>query len=526
MTNLLAKTARIEMDSDLAEYASHPVVEAPATRLSDSHLGSIFTVVHEPDRVAEPPLADPAAGALKISAYANVVTPIPIMAADAVGFSIAGMTALLACHFMNGSGPREINWLHSTALLPVIVFTYWCAGLYPGVGVHPVTELRTLSKLNTIAFLAAVAALRIAGASPSWDLFFSIIWIMTGVAVPLLRTFARHKSAHHAWWGFPTVVISSGNAAGETIKTLLRRPHSGLRPCGVIDPTGQATGSVRGIPFITEITRPPTGLYAVVALPDISREALMQIVDVYRDRFSHLLILSSRSGMPTLLRDDRHYGGSLAGTELGNKLLLPWHCRIKRAIDVGLVAIAAPIWLPLVAILAAAVRITSGKCVFYGQRRLGKNGNSFIAWKLRTMRRDSDEILKKVLETDPQARQEWEQDHKLKNDPRVTRLGKFLRKSSLDEIPQLWNVLMGEMSLVGPRPIVNDEVAKYGKIYRLYSQVPPGITGLWQISGRNNTTYEERVLLDDFYVRNWSPWLDVYVLARTVYTILRRDGAY
>jgi lipopolysaccharide/colanic/teichoic acid biosynthesis glycosyltransferase len=142
------------------------------------------------------------------------------------------------------------------------------------------------------------------------------------------------------------------------------------------------------------------------------------------------------------------------------------------------------------------------------------------------MRRDSDEILKKVLETDPQARQEWEQDHKLKNDPRVTRLGKFLRKSSLDEIPQLWNVLMGEMSLVGPRPIVNDEVAKYGKIYRLYSQVPPGITGLWQISGRNNTTYEERVLLDDFYVRNWSPWLDVYVLARTVYTILRRDGAY
>ena len=140
---------------------------------------------------------------------------------------------------------------------------------------------------------------------------------------------------------------------------------------------------------------------------------------------------------------------------------------------------------------------------------------------------NADQVLDDYLDKHPELRKEWERDHKLKSDPRILPLvGVFLRKTSLDELPQLWNVLRGEMSVVGPRPIVTAEIPKYHDRYELYLRVRPGITGLWQISGRNNTTYEERVQLDTYYVRNWSPWLDLYILGRPIRTVLMREGAY
>jgi lipopolysaccharide/colanic/teichoic acid biosynthesis glycosyltransferase len=142
------------------------------------------------------------------------------------------------------------------------------------------------------------------------------------------------------------------------------------------------------------------------------------------------------------------------------------------------------------------------------------------------MRADGEAVLRDHLARDPAARAEWERDRKLRRDPRVTRLGRVLRASSIDELPQLWNVLRGDMSLVGPRPIVEDEVPYYGRVFRLYTSAKPGITGLWQVSGRNDIGYAERVQLDAFYIRHWSPWLDVYILAKTVVALLRRRGAY
>jgi lipopolysaccharide/colanic/teichoic acid biosynthesis glycosyltransferase len=142
------------------------------------------------------------------------------------------------------------------------------------------------------------------------------------------------------------------------------------------------------------------------------------------------------------------------------------------------------------------------------------------------MFQDAHYVLEQYLEDNPDARDEWERDQKLRYDPRVTRIGRFLRKTSLDELPQLWNVLRGEMSLVGPRPIVTKEIEKYGPYFGAYTMVKPGITGLWQVSGRNNTTYEERVQLDAYYVRNWSPWMDLYLLIRTIRIVLFAHGAY
>jgi Undecaprenyl-phosphate galactose phosphotransferase WbaP len=181
---------------------------------------------------------------------------------------------------------------------------------------------------------------------------------------------------------------------------------------------------------------------------------------------------------------------------------------------------------PIIFLISIMVKLDTKGPVFYGHTRIGIGGRKFKAWKFRTMVPNANQVLDEYLDNNPDLRKEWEETFKLQNDPRVTRSGKILRKLSLDELPQLWNVIIGEMSLVGPRPIVDDEIRYYGDRFDLYSFVMPGITGLWQVSGRSDTSYEGRVSLDEYYVRNWSIWMDIYILARTISVVLLRKGAY
>jgi lipopolysaccharide/colanic/teichoic acid biosynthesis glycosyltransferase len=180
---------------------------------------------------------------------------------------------------------------------------------------------------------------------------------------------------------------------------------------------------------------------------------------------------------------------------------------------------------PLLALVALAVWRVDGAPILYGHYRVGHRGRIFKCLKFRTMRRDSEEVLAELLETDPAARREWEREQKLARDPRVTGIGHLLRQTSLDELPQLINVVRGEMSLVGPRPITVQELSRYGYVRWHYLAVRPGMTGLWQVSGRNRTTYEERVNLDRNYVEQRSLWLDLRILARTIKVVVARDGA-
>lgn len=198
---------------------------------------------------------------------------------------------------------------------------------------------------------------------------------------------------------------------------------------------------------------------------------------------------------------------------------------LKRALDlfgasVGLLLIGGPILF-----IAMLIR-RDGAPPFYYQMRVGLNGKPFKCWKLRSMVPNSKEILEELLANDADARAEWERDFKLKNDPRITRIGHFIRKTSLDELPQLWNVLKGDMSLVGPRPIVEAELEYYGDKRHDYLAAKPGLTGLWQVSGRNDTSYAYRVYLDSWYVAHWSIWTDIVIIIQTIGTILTRRGAY
>lgn len=207
-------------------------------------------------------------------------------------------------------------------------------------------------------------------------------------------------------------------------------------------------------------------------------------------------------------------------------LLRPGARRIKRVIDVASALLLGLFALPLGLVISAAIAIESPGPVLFSHTRIGRGNRRFRLWKFRSMVANADEVLSEYLERNPAFSLEWRLAHKLRNDPRVTGIGKFLRKTSLDELPQLWNVLRGHMSMVGPRPIVAEEIPKYGPHLALYSQVLPGLTGLWQVSGRNDTTYRERVELDSHYIRTWTAAADLGVLLKTVRVVLGGHGAY
>ncbi len=199
---------------------------------------------------------------------------------------------------------------------------------------------------------------------------------------------------------------------------------------------------------------------------------------------------------------------------------------LVRVCDILISAVALVFLLPVFLLVAILVKLQDGGPVFYGQNRIGHKGREFKCYKFRSMHLRSDEVLAKILATDPVALKEWQADHKLKNDPRITPLGKFLRKTSLDELPQLWNVLRHDMSLVGPRPIVKAEIVKYGRSFRNYTSVLPGITGAWQVMGRNDVTYRRRVAIDRWFSRR--PTIGAYlkIMVMTVPAVLAQRGSY
>ena len=212
--------------------------------------------------------------------------------------------------------------------------------------------------------------------------------------------------------------------------------------------------------------------------------------------------------------------------EVKNNLAQRRNRLFKRIFDITATVIGGILILPVIAIVAILIYLDSPGPIVFGHKRVGQGGKEFPCYKFRSMVPNAQEALEIYLKENPEAREEWERDFKLKDDPRVTKIGKFLRKTSLDELPQLWNVLIGDMSLVGPRPIVRAEVEKYGEYINDFYLVPPGITGVWQVSGRNDTTYEERVLMDSWYVHNWSVWIDIVYLVKTFFAVIKSKGAY
>ena len=429
---------------------------------------------------------------------------------------------------MGGSADFQ-HYLSLWPGLGIVLAVFFYSNLYPGIIHNAVTELKRVAAGLSISFLILTAMVLSAHGGQAYSRFVLIVWWMAALpAVPLLRSMVREYLCHKAWWGIPVAVFYLGAESIETIQELALHPQIGLRPVVMLSSVPAVRGG-HGLPVLdihmAGAVRACGVSRAMIALPDAGSGKVLEDLEKYESLFPHLMIMHGATARYSLTVHARPFGGSVA-VEVQRNLLLPLPRLAKRVTDLLIVSLGLPLVGLLLLLLALLVRLETPGPVFYGHRRIGRSGAAFRAWKIRSMQQDADAVLEHALAADPALREEWQRDRKLRRDPRITRIGRFLRKTSLDELPQLWNVLRGEMSLVGPRPIVQEEVEGYGANFPIYCRVTPGLTGLWQVSGRNEVGIRERVRLDSYYVRNWSPWLDIHILARTAKVVLTGQGAY
>jgi Undecaprenyl-phosphate galactose phosphotransferase WbaP len=285
-----------------------------------------------------------------------------------------------------------------------------------------------------------------------------------------------------------------------------------------------------GVPYLGGLESAPlfaraSGINtAILAVRGLRRARTDELADWASTKFERVIVVPSLAGLTTSAIAARDLSGVL-GVEVKHNLLDPRARRAKRVLDlVGAVAGGVFI-LPMVCAIALLIKLDSPGPALFVQERPGLNGRKFRIYKFRTMWTDAEQRVEELLKSDPAAREYFERHGKIKDDLRVTRVGRWLRKFSLDELPQLWNVLKGEMSLVGPRPYLNSQVPQMSGAETIILRILPGISGLWQVSGRSDVTFEQRIEMDTYYVRNWSVWLDLIILSRTVVTVLRRRGA-
>jgi len=426
------------------------------------------------------------------------------------------------------------TWSGALRYLPFFMLAFPAfifQGLYPGLLLHPAEEMRRVFFSLCCVFLiwASAAFLWRNGESYSRSVFL-IGWVVSAPAVLLARHLTRVWLSKRPWWGVPAVILGSGPIA-QRVARKLRDGRLGIRVAGIFSEAQILSWEYDMPPILgdlasaSEIGHARAAEYAIIALPYKSNLELRYLIEDYCRGFRHVLLVPDVPGVCSLGVKARDIDGEL-GLEVPQKLFHSSSALVKRLVDMVASAALLVTLSPVLAIIAILIKTTSKGPVLYGHQRQGRDGRVFRALKFRTMVANADRVLADYLVSHTEYAPEWQRTQKLKNDPRITKIGKWLRRSSLDELPQLINILRGQMSLVGPRPIVQQEIARYGRSYELYRQVLPGLTGLWQVSGRNNTTYEERVAYDEHYVHNWSVWLDLYILARTIKVVISAEGAY
>ena len=492
---------------------------------------SVSARARKRERVVPRPAASPGGGLFR-----TVMTSVPLMVADAVVVAACYSLAVFVGSYLSANViPAYLAWEQS-GFAAAFLLTGMCLGLYPATGLSPVVELRQAVLCSLITAFVAVQIKLVVGVAGWTNLGVALLGgLMAAVLVPLVRGSVRSHVSKWSWWGEPVIVVGGGVQGQAIFRYYDRIRNRGLRPIGVVD-----AGSVdppasprisADIPYLGSIRRLPRiarrrGVRWCIIAPGGCDGMDMDEVLRYSRNLPNAILLQSQYSLPSLWSTPRECAGVM-GVHVRDHLRNPVAMVLKRSVSVVLSSAALIVLSPLFLLIALAIKVVDPGPVLFGHTRIGRGGRKFKAWKFRSMVVNAQEVLDQHLEANPAARMEWMEDQKLKNDPRILRgIGGVLRKTSLDELPQLWNVLIGEMALVGPRPIVTGEVDKYREMFPLYLRVTPGVTGLWQVSGRNDTSYEERVRLDSYYVSNWSIWLDLYIIVRTVRTMLFREGAY
>jgi Undecaprenyl-phosphate galactose phosphotransferase WbaP len=477
-----------------------------------------------------------------------------IVAGDVLSIVLGFVLALVFCLW---TGLIELSssddgwlpgagWLRAWQFLivvPVLVGIFWARGHYSWQ--RPEAD-EWLDIIKSVTFAAMLELLLFFMMKWSFSrAWFVITWFLVLVLIPFTRFHFKWLLVRSGRWIKNTLIVGTGKNALDTAQMLESDPLFGMKVVAFMESSpSQGRRTDRDIPHYGTIALngkeiPVIGdcdgfaqarlkydvAYTVVALditdmPDVTR----LLLDAKLDQTAVHIVPNLR-GLPLTGMEVLHFfRHDLFMLHIRNNLARKMPQRIKRGFDLILSIILMVLFSPLLIVCAVIIGWSRQGVVFHHER-IGQNGKHFFCYKFRTMVPDADQCLAELLAANPSAREEWERDFKLKDDPRVTRFGRFLRRTSIDELPQLWNVIKGEMSLVGPRPIVESELERYGDKVRYYLQAKPGISGLWQISGRSDTDYATRVHMDTWYVKNWTLWYDFFVLIKTIQVVGLRGGA-
>lgn len=476
-------------------------------------------------RAAEPPRPTPSTA----WRWRRAARALLLVLADLSVLFAAGTLAYLAwalpVHGVEGQPPAL--FLRLALLLPLFVVVFAQAGLYAGIGLGPVETLRrlTLSTLLTFLFLATLnyafkSPFLYSRATLALSLLFALLLL------PASRFALNAAAQRWNWWREPVVLVASTAAAAGALAALRGPLQTDYRPVGLLTPRPETApggspprlGSLDDLPAAV-----PPGIHVAVVpdspdLPDLDR------LNLY---FRRVVLLRLYGHMPVEGSRVRNLGG-MVGIEYVNSLLLTHNRVLKRSLDLLLGSALLLLAAPVIALACLAVKAVDRGPAFFVQRRTGLDGQPIAIPKVRTMRVDAERRLEEHLRADPELAREWEDRRKLTRDPRILpKVGRFLRRFSVDELPQLWSVVRGEMSLVGPRPFPEDHLRLFSDAFRgLRQRVRPGITGLWQVTVRSEGGIAEQEAADSHYIRNWSLWLDLYILGRTLGTVIRGKGAY
>jgi len=416
--------------------------------------------------------------------------------------------------------------------LPVFILFFWLHKLYPGISLAPSEEMRRFFVSSLIAFggiiMSRIVEYQI------WDSInsaFFISFIFSTLILLIMRSITHWFLHLTKLGGIPTVIYGSGTTGKLVANCLLGSIRSGYIPVLILDDNPLGSDEYNNIPVIHDTSLGPEIVkrfrikMAIVAMPKLDAVSLKQLLSTSVYAFRYNVLIPNFFNISSIWMSVRDFNGVL-GIDTSNKFKLSFNNGIKRLLDILVVIAGGIVILPFLLIITLLIKLTSKGPVLYKQKRLGKNGVSFYTYKFRSMVIDADDRLKKLLDSDPGLMKEWKESHKLHNDPRVTSIGKFLRRTSIDEIPQLINILKGQMSLVGPRPIVEAEIEKYGEDYQRVFSIKPGLTGMWQVSGRSDALYLDRVAYDVYYLQSWSVWLDLWIIFKTFGVVIFGKGAY
>lgn len=430
------------------------------------------------------------------------------------------------------------NYLKMTPFMMyfVVPFFYLCGMFLKQTYMNRIQFWKVLERCFAAVFYgtaAIIVVLYFVKEAGNTSRFFILL---NGVFVFILVIFFRYIMkrilCHFDIFKIPILIIGGGKTAEVLVKGIKDNYGEMYKIIGILEDY-ERNEELRQYPVLggfrdaERIIKERAINNVVIAAPGLAQNDIISLVNRVQPLVHNLSIVPNLIAIPMSgIKAERFFNEKIMLLRLKNNLASPLNRWIKYSFDFICTLIGTVIISPIFLLISIWIYFDSPGPVIFKHTRIGKNGKAFGCYKFRTMCMNADKKLAELLANDTAAKAEWERDFKLKDDPRVTKVGKFLRKTSLDELPQIFNVLKGEMSLVGPRPVVDKELEKYGEYLDDYLMVRPGITGMWQVNGRSDTTYEERVHMDSWYVRNWSIWIDIMLLWRTVKSVIKCEGAY